>query len=234
MNRLEPKRALLYSGMKKLLIYWTVMVERLDPKISIDLPDGKTKKVGLAKLFKGYRRWKVVGPEITPKDIQSHTLNEINKLNAGVQSAHTTMDNLGIDTPEDEMKLIGEENSNLALNPGKVQQAVAVYAALQQIGVTQEQLQQMAAASAPGAASALAQDQTGANNAMAQAQRAQPTLGTPNNQAQQPATAAGSAAPPGQNLQGGPAQGIQQTTLVRSNPAGRATTLNQLALNRRL
>jgi hypothetical protein len=226
-NRLDPRRALLYSGMKELLILWTVMVERLNPKINVDGPNGKPQSVGLGKLFKGFRAWTIIGPEVTPKDLQAHTMNEINKLNAGVQSARSTMDNLGIDSPEDELKTIGEENSNLALNPGKVQAQMAVWAAMQQYQINQEQFAQMIQGLNPGTGSATgaAQDQTGNNNALAQAQQAQPAVGPEQNQ---PATGAGSPPPPG-----APAPGGTATTLVRSGPQGQQTTLNQLALNRR-
>ena len=215
-NRLDPRRTLLYAGLKEVLIFWTVMVERLNPKLTD--PGNRRKKIGLGKIFDGFRRWKIIGPEITPKDLIAHTNNEINKMNGGVQSIRTTMDNLGIDSPEDELHIIGQENSNLAIKPDKVQQQLAVYAAAQQLQIAAAQLAQMASQLSPGSALTAAQDQTGRNNEQARLQQAQPNVGP---EANQPATQTGSP-PPGNNLQG--------TTLVRANPAG-GQALNQLALN---
>lgn len=219
-NRLDPKRTLLYAGLKELLVFWTVMLEKLDPKVEV-APD---QKIGLKQIVKGFRRWKIVAPEITPRDVAEHTTNTINKLNAGLISAQNAMDELGVDSPQDELKLIADERSNIGYNPGFVQQQIAVWAAVQQLQLQQEQLRQMvglqgSTANALGAA----QDQTGANNVKAQQQAAQPTLGEGDNQAQ-PATGEG----------GVPPLDLQQTTLVRANPAGQGQALNQLAINRNL
>lgn len=213
-NRGEMPRIMMYRALKDLLIFWTIMVERLNPKIDTVDADGNPTKAPLAPIFKNFRRWQFVAPEITPKDVQSHTMNAINKLNAGVQSIRTTMDELGIDSPEDELSTIGEENSNIGLNPGKVQQQIAVWAAMQQMQIQQEQI--AAAANLPGSNAALAsaQDQTGANNVTAQQQQAQPTLPTDENQ---PAPAK-----------------VNALTLVRSNAQGEGQTLNQIGINRQL
>ena len=218
-NRGEPKRDLLYSGLKDLLIFWTIMVERLHPKIDVKDPDGNTVKQDLAPIFKDFRRWKIIPPEITPKDVQSHTMNEINKMNAGVQSIRRTMDELGIESPEDELAIISEENLTLALNPAKVQQVVAVQGAMMQMQMQAEQLQQEAV---PGS-DVTALGQAGRNNDVAQQQQAQPTRPTDENQPQ-PATMPGGV-PPGQT---------NQLTLVRSNNEGEGQTLNQLSISRKL
>jgi hypothetical protein len=219
-NRIDPKRTLLYGGLKELLIFWTYMLEKLDPKMSIG-PDGK--KIGIAKFVKGFRRWQFVAPEITPRDVAEHTTNTINKVNAGLLSQKHAMDEIGIDSPQDELKLISEERSNIGINPGFVQQQIAVWAAIQQLQIQQEQLAQMAGIQGSSETALQAgQDQTGANNVKAQQQRAQPTVTEAENQ---PATGQGGVPPP---------VGIDQTTLVRANPQGEGTTLNQLALNRSL
>jgi hypothetical protein len=214
-NRGEPRRVLLYDSLKDLLIFWTIMVERLNPKIGAE-------KRPLAPIFKDFRRWKIVAPEITPKDVQSHTMNEINKMNAGVQSVRTTMDELGIDSPEDELATIAEENSNIALNPGKVQQQIAVWAAMQQMGIQEQQLQQMSGLQGSSAV-ATAQDQTGRNNEVAQTQQAQPIRPAEDN-TPQPATGPG----------GVPPAKTSSLTLVRSNAQGEGQTLNQISLQRPL
>jgi hypothetical protein len=217
-NHLDPMRDRLYSGLRELLTFWTIMLEKLDPKMT--LPDDR--KVGMAKIVKGFRRWNIIAPEITPRDVAEHTTNTINKLNAGLISAANAMDELGIDSPQDELKLIADERSNIGLNPGFVQQIVAVYAAVQQMQLNAEQI---AALSGQQGSTALAtaQDKTGANNVVAQQQQAQPTLTESENQPQ-PATQQG----------GVPALPLAQTTLVRANPQGQGQTLNQLAINRQL
>jgi hypothetical protein len=221
-NRIDPRRTLLYGGLRELLIFWTVMLERLNPKIEV----GEGQKVGIGPFVKGFRRWRIIAPEITPRDVIEHTQNTINKINAGIMSSRTGMDETGIDSPEDELHLIAEERSNIDLNPGFVQQKAAVLATIQQLQLTQLQAdqQQQLQGATPGAALATAQDQTGANNVMAQQQQAQPALLEDQN---------GISTGPGGVPPGAPTGGTQ-TTLVRANPAGEATTLNQIAFNRPL
>jgi len=219
-NRIDPKRSLLYGGLKELLIFWTYMIEKLDPKMAIG-PEGK--KVGLAKFVKGFRRWQFIAPEITPRDVAEHTTNTINKVNAGLLSQKHGMDEIGVDSPQDELKLISEERSNIGINPGFVQQQIAVWAAIQQLQIQQEQLAQMSGLQGSSeTALQAAQNRTGGNNVKAQAQRAMPTVTEAENQ---PATGQGGVPPPA---------GIDQTTLVRANPQGQGTTLNQLAISRQL
>ena len=214
-NRGEMPRIMLYDALKDMMVFWTIMVERLNPKI--DTADGK---VPLAPIFKGYRRWTLVAPEITPKDVQSHTMNEINKMNAGTQSIRTTMDNLGIDSPEDELSTISDENLTLSLNPGKVQQVVAVQGAMMQMQMQIEQLQQQAGLPT---SDTTALGQHGAANEVTRQQQAQPTQPPENNQPQ-PATGPGGVPPAKTNA----------LTLVRSNNEGQGQVLNQIAVNRQL
>lgn len=216
-NRGEPRRDRLYAGLRDLLIFWTIMIERLNPKIDVPVldpetgePTGEKEKRGLKEVFDGARRWHLVGPEITPKDVIEHTTNEINKVNAKVQSLRTAMDNLGIDAPEDELDMIAQERTDLNLFPGDVQVQMAVFAALQQLGITQEQLQ-----------SGLDPNNRDGSGAMQNAaQQAQPNLQQDENDgAMQPATAAGGI-PPG--------NGVGGTSLVRSSASQQSQALNQL------
>jgi hypothetical protein len=228
-NRLEPRRTLLYGGLHDLLVFWTVMLERLNPKVEVEPGNMQ----GIGKFVKGFRRWRIIAPEITPRDVIEHTQNTINKVNAGVMSVHNAMDELGIDSPEDELLLIAQENSNMALNPGKVQQQLAAIATEQQMQLQaqQAQLAQSQQGATPGAALGQAQDQTGTNNANAQAQQAQPAQFADQNQGGIPTGPGG--VPPAQPG-GANAPQVQQTTLVRSSPTGKGTTLNQVAINRKI
>jgi hypothetical protein len=217
-NRGEPRRDLFYEALHDLLVFWTIMVERLNPKVDSVDAEGNPTKAPLAPIFKNFRRWTIVAPELTPKDVQSHTNNEIAKMQAGVQSIRRTMDELGIDSPEDELSTISEENLTLALKPGFGQQILAVFAAMQQLQVQADQLAQSLGVQGSGQALAAANDMTGANNIAQQAQQGGPVNGTEDNQ-------------PGGAI---PAAQTTQTTLVRSNPQGQGQTLNQIAVNRKL
>lgn len=215
-NRLDPKRTLLYGGLRELLIFWTTMVEKVNPKIEVAGEGDATEKVPLGRIFKNFRRWRLIAPEITPRDVAEHTTNTINKVNAGLLSRKNGMDELGVDSPMDELAQIAEEQTNIDLSPGTVQQKVAVLAAIQQMQLAASQL---ASAVQGSTAVAAAQDQTGANNDKARRQQAIPTLDEAENQ---PATGPG----------GVPPLDVAQTTLVRADPQGNASTLNQLAINR--
>jgi hypothetical protein len=73
----------------------------------------------MAELLKGLNRWKIVAPEITPRDVIENTQNVINKVQAKLLSNRSGMDELGFDSPEDEIKLIEEERSNVRLYPAR-------------------------------------------------------------------------------------------------------------------
>jgi hypothetical protein len=230
-NRMDPKRRRLYAGLKELIIFWTYMTEKVNPKIATVGPDGKPAKVGLGDLFQGLRRWKFVAPELTPRDVIENTTNEINKLNARTTSLRTAMDNLGVDSPEDELKLIQLERANPQLFPGDVQAYVAVMNMLQQMQQQKAQMdqaaqqlqapQEAALAGGPGAAAA-----AGAAAAQNQEFGMQPSLTEDMNQAgpAQPMTQEGGPAPAGSNP--------TSTTLIRNTPTGQATTLQQTVIRR--
>ena len=204
-NRMDPKRIELYSGLKELLISWTIMVERLNPSYKGFRP---------ATILKGQRRWKIVAPEVTPKDAADHTNNVINKLNAMLIDLRTAMDELGVDSPEDMLKMIGADRSTLPLYPGNVQamaQVGLLLMQLQQMGMSMDQIAaglQNGGIAPPG--------QEGVNNAQAQQRQAIPQATEDQNQ---PATGVGGVPP------------LQATSLVRSTAAGESQSLNQLAFN---
>ena len=205
-NRLDPKRNEFYASLKLLLRMWSEMIERLNPKIDV----GNGRKEGMKGVFKGLRRWKIVAPEITPRDASDHTNNVINKLNAKLVSLHTAMDELGVDSPEDEIKLVTEEQSSLPLNPGVVQamaQVGLLMMQLQQQGLSLEQLM------AGGQGGSAMPSQEGVNRDKAAQQQAQPQ-GTED--MNQPATGSGGVPP------------IDSTTLVRTTANQESQTLGQL------
>jgi hypothetical protein len=183
-NRLDPRRRRLYTGLKELLIFWVIMAEKKNPKVQVS----DTERVGLKKLVGGFRQFKIIAPEMTPRDNAEVTQNELNKVNGLITSRRSAMNATGVESPEAELKVIAQEQMNADLNPAAVQAKVAIYPMLMQM---QQQMGQMAQALQPQQQSApeslLAQAQGSANGAQAAAQGMQPgPLG------------------PDQNLPGGP------------------------------
>jgi hypothetical protein len=239
-NRLDFKRRLLYKGLRRLIMFWIKMLEEENPKIKlqVDVPgetdpttgeqaEGTTEEVtlGIGDVVRGFYRWSVVPPEITPRDVYEQTTNLINQVQAKVISLNTARDLLGYDSPEDEEELVIAERSNAHLFPGEVQTYVATMAALQEMQQRQ-QMQEQATAGVAGA-----QNAVGQGAATAEAQNGQPT-----------GVEADTGLPQPQTVEGGPPPGagpganspISQTTLVRSQPNGQAVAMNQLAYNRKI
>lgn len=223
-NRLDPRRRRLYQGLKELLIFWTIMAEKKNPKVVVQEADeeqGIEEKVAyVGDLVRGFRHWKILPPEITPRDNFEVAQNEINKVNAKLTSMRTAMDSTGVEAPEAELKIIEQEQSNLKLNPASVQTQVSVYTILQQVQQMAMQNQQMAqqmqqmmgagGGQPPGSIlqqggqgggqSMMAQSQGAAQGMMAEGQAAQPTGFEDQNQpggAGQPMTQQGMPPPQG-------------------------------------
>jgi hypothetical protein len=213
-NRLDFRRRRLYGALRELLIFWGYMVEKVDPKVEVTV-EGQTKLASVAELTKGFRRWKIVPPEITPRDVIESTTNVANKVNAKLVSLRTGMDELGVDSPEREIDLIKLERADASLFPGDVNAKVAVVAALLQA-------MQMAAQSGMTLDQLLG-SATGQLQAQQQGAQPQGVQGDNGSSPPQPATAAGGPPPAG-------GQGPAGTTLVRAQPNGQAQTLNQLAV----
>ena len=226
-NRIDPRRRRLYRGLYELVIFWSYMAEKINPKIVVGVePDtGKPIKAGLKELFSGLRRWKFVAPEITPRDVIENTTNVINKLQAKLVSLEDGMDELGVDAPLEMIGKIMRERTNPALFPGETQAYVAVMDLLQKM---QAQAQALPSGPPPGDGGGSPQDQA-AGTQVALAQAAQPTLDQAANQSgpPQPLTQAGSPPPVGSPPPGSP---IQNQTLIRSTPSGAAQALQQIKL----
>ena len=213
--RLDPRRRRLYSSLRELLIFWSFMTEKVNPKMEVEV-DGETQAVGVGELLKGFRRWKIVPPEITPRDMIEATTNVANKVAAKLTSLETGMDELGVDAPRKEIERIKAERNDASLFPGDVTAKVSAVAALVQM---QMQVQQMGQTIEQLLGSASGQQQ-----AAAQAAQPQGIQGDNGASPPQPATMAGGPPPAG-------GQGPAGTALVRSQPNGQAQTLNQLAVN---
>lgn len=160
-NRLDPKRRRYYEGLRALFSFWHYMLQKKNPKI-----DG----IGVAEVIEGMNNWKIVAPEISPRDVIEHTQNVLNKVNGKLVSLQSAMDEVGVDNPLEELDKIMAERSNAHLFPGDAQAIAAVVATLQAIAAQQ------------GAQGAAAQGQQAAVGAEQDAMAAQPTLGEGDNQ----------------------------------------------------
>lgn len=211
-NRLDPRRMILYTGLKRLLVFWTYMLEKINPKVEVpsDEEDGEPIEAGVGDLVEGFRRWKFVAPEITPRDVVEHTTNTLNKLQAKIISLQTAMDEVGVESPIEEMERIEAERTNPKLFPGDAQAFLAA------MGLAIQLMQQFQQAGVDLQGFGLGQQAL-------EAQTAQPTLAQEDNQEvpPQPTGLAGSPAPGG-----GP--GLQNQSLVRSQPDGGALSLQQI------
>ena len=238
-NRLDPKRRLLYAGIKRLILFWVFMLEKQNPKIKtmratppaatapgappsvMEQQNFEEVEIGLGDVVRGFRRWNLIAPEITPRDAIESTTNTINQVQARLISLDTARDQLGYDSPADEGEKVENERQNINLFPGDVQTRVAVITALNSLQQQQMQQEQMQAAMAA------ASDQRGQAASTAQAQQATPALSQSANEGPpQPMTQAGGPPP------GGPAvpQATQQT-LIRADQVGGAKALNQIAMS---
>lgn len=231
MNRLDPRRRRLYRGLKELIAFWIIMAERKNPKVRVD----QENETNLGDLVKDMRYWKIIPPEITPRDNFEVTQNEINKVNAKMSSLRSGMDAIGIEAPEHELSVVAAEHNDIDVHPDSVQIKFGVYSMMMQLQQQMQQLQQQQAqfqqlqqaqaqqggvGGSPG--SALAQAQGATAQGLQAQQAAQPTGFNDQNQ---PLTQAGTPPP-----QGAGAQGTGQATqIIRPNQGGQA--LNQVAFN---
>ena len=136
LNRIDPRRQLLYRGLKRLLVFWTHMLVVQNPKIEFEGLDTEAETHRIGPVVEGLTRWRITAPEPTPKDAIENTTNELNKVNGKLSSLKTAMHQLGIDDPDAEIALIEEERSNAHVFPGEVQSflaSVTQLANLQQI-----------------------------------------------------------------------------------------------------
>lgn len=208
-NRIDPRRRRLYDGLRQLFFFWDQMVEH--HKFTVG-------KVPVYKLFKGLDRWKIIAPEITPRDVVEHTTNVLNKLNAKAVSLETAMDELGVEAPIEEIARVMNERSNARLFPGDAQAVAAVMLTLMQMQ------QAMGAQQTPGQAMEGGNEAAAAQNqSLAAAQQATPTGFEDQNQ---PTLQPGMAPPPG-----APAPiGGELQPMVRQTASNESQAMSQIIL----
>lgn len=225
-NRLDAKRRRSYEGLRNLLLFWGFMLKKRNPTVRVterveavegtatSSPTVRAAELKIGDTIEGFENWKIVAPEITPRDAIEHTTNVINKVNAKLLPLAQAMDELGIENPQQMLAMIEEERSNAGLYPADVQAKLAAELLMQQI---EQQAQAMAGQQAAMAASS-------ADAALGQeAQEAAPTGLEDMNQ---PGTAPGGPPPPG-----APAPiGADFQPLVRQTPGGESQALSQFVL----
>jgi hypothetical protein len=176
-------------------------------------------------------RWRIVAPEVTPRDSQELVSTEGQKVTLGLSSARTAMDAIGVESPEAEQDLIRQERSDIVLRPDAVQQTVSIYPIMLQVQQQLQQLQQqvtdMAAQAGqqpPGGATTPqgGQQPPGGMSPTAQAQKAG-NVGA-QQQAQMQAASGHVAVDQNQPLPG-------QQTLIRAGGANGGQALNQLSIS---
>lgn len=220
-NRLGPRRDRLYSAMRRMFKFWRYMLEANNATITLPgQPDPETGQVSepevikLAPLFENVGMWKVIPPEVTPRDVSEHITMVINKVHAKLASLKAGMDEIGEDSPEDMVREVIEERNNADLFPADVQTKAAVLTLLQQLGMQQQQQQQM---------SAMAEAQAAANGQQAGEMAAQPA----GNQAQGGEMAG---LPMSQQGAAGGAPMSSQTLLRGDQETGQVENLQQIAI----
>lgn len=213
-NRLDPRRDRLFRGLRELLVFWTIMAERKNP--SIEVSEDETAKLG--DLVRGFRYWRIVAPELTPRDNYEHARLQLDLMNGRMQSRVRGMDEIGIEAPEHELQVIQSELNNIDLNPEAVQAKTAIYSVMLQIMQQQQELAMMIGQTvqqgSQPANGVLAQAQGAQNASMVQQQAQQPSGLPEDMNTPQPTTQAGMAPPAGAPAPGATG-GPQVTSLIR-------------------
>ncbi len=233
-NRLDPRRRRLYQGLRELLVFWVIMTVKKNPKVDIgpgietdpetgEETEVESQEASMGELVEGFHSWKIVAPEITPRDSFDVTNNELAKVQGKLTSLHDAMDATGVEAPEATLDTIRSEQSDIDLNPGAVQAKASIYPILQQVLAQQaamgQQLAALTGATAGPPQSILAQAQAASNGAKGELQAQGPA--SPTEGQNLPPTGPGGAPPPGAPAPGG---SQTQTTLVRDGQS-----LNQIA-----
>lgn len=217
-NRIDPRRARLYKGLRDLMIFWFYMGEKINPAFPVgENEDGSPVMGNLRDITEGFRRWMFIAPEITPRDNLELITAVVNKLNAKLISLEDAMDELGVNSPLEMIQKIEAERMNPKLFPGDTQAYVAVLNMLQQLQAQQAAMGGAEPQVPGGDPAAQAEGQL-----MAEGQEAAPggVQGDNGDSVAQPMTQAGMAPPPGAPL--------SNQTLIRAQPNGSAQALQQI------
>ena len=217
-NRLDPKRRRLYQGLIQLFAFWKHMVKVRKSTINVSDEQGQPVQVSLSKVLDNAGTWKIIAPELTPRDVVEVTQNAIAQVQSKFINLTAAMDMIGVDSPEEMLRAIIRERNNIDLYPGDVQIKAAVMATLQQMQMAQAQM------------AAVAGETEGAVAGMqgAAAQNRLREMGERPSGDEEAGGVASTAGEPGSASLGGTAQ-----TLIRPDQeTGQAEALQQIGLRR--
>ena len=99
----------------------------------------------LAPVLLGPASLEIVAPSLTPRDDMETATMAANLKREKIWSGKRAMDRVGVEDPEQEENIIREEQTDATLNPAAVQVMAQLMAVLQQLGMQNQQAQQMAA-----------------------------------------------------------------------------------------
>jgi len=229
-NRMDPRRRRVYHGLRELMAFWTHMVRKLNPKVPVMDEEGAPRKLGMRQVFEGFFRWRIIAPEITPRDIDSHVTTVANKVGAKLIAVETGMDEIGVESPKAEIGRIRNERMDPNFFPQDAQAYLGVLTGIQALQQTQMAMQSQVAALAAPNQPVSPTDQGGINAVLAAQQQMAPTLDeSANPPPPQPLTQEGSPPPPG-----APPPSVATTSLIRGTAGNESQTLNQIAIKRNI
>lgn len=103
------------------------------------------KQTRLKPIFEGVGRLITANPSLTPRDDLETATMAANLVNAKLWSLARGMDAVGVEDPESEKAQVKEERTDASLFPADVQVQAALMSTLQQLQMTEQQMQQPAA-----------------------------------------------------------------------------------------
>jgi hypothetical protein len=191
------------------------MLKNKNPTVRVRGENDEMMDVKVGEFIDGFDHWKLIAPEVTPRDSIENAQNVIQLVNNRLVSLSEGMDQLGIESPEQMLDLIRAERSDPHLFPQDVQAYAVLMQLLQSI-----QMANMEQAALSAQASAGAEDQR-----LAAEQAGGPNLFEDQNQL---GSMPGGPPPPGGAVPGG--IGAELQPLLRQTSGGESQAMSQITL----
>lgn len=199
--RIRMKRDLLYKWRRDV---W---------KAAADLWAMKDKE--LAPILVGASALEIVAPSLTPRDDMETATMAANLKREKIWSGKRAMDRTGVEDPEQEENIIREEQTDATLNPAAVQVMAQLMAVLQQLGMQNQQAQQVAGEQMQSAQGAAADARL-----LGGGMQGSPMMNGPEEQIGGPAPEGGEG--------GEPPIGLAQTMIKEGEPTQRILTQQEI------
>lgn len=119
--RINPRRKLLYQGIKDLWKMSAMVWERKDPKVK--------------RIIDGQYRLNIDAPELTPRDALETASMALQLVQGRVWSLERAMNRTGVEDVMSEKEVVRAEQSDAALNPASVQAQAQLMAIFKQLGI---------------------------------------------------------------------------------------------------